>query len=63
MTTIDRCIQDRNWGELARITSETIKAKKARAKKKELIDKAKKQGEEALMYEIDKGRKIKLRKR
>ena len=62
MTTIDRCIQERNWGELARITSENIKAKKVAAKK-ELANKSRKQGKEALMYEIDKGKKIKLRKR
>ena len=63
MTKVDECIRDKDWGALALITSEAIKIMKARELKHKTIKENRDKGKLAIQYEIDKGRKVKLRKR
>lgn len=63
MTKADECIRDKDWGGLALITCEAMKKMKARKEKSELIKTTRNKGNEVRNYEIDKGMKVRLRKR
>ena len=57
MTKVDECIKNKDWGELAKLTVATIKAKKARERKSIIIRANRDKNIEVIHYQMDKCRK------
>jgi hypothetical protein len=61
--TINNCIRAKDWHELSILTYQQLAEIQATEQRRNLINANRNKGKEAIQYEIDKGRKIKLRKR